>query len=206
MGIWFALLIAMVGVVLGGLLTWIIGKYQSKSHRKELLKELQNAVLNREHVSVNEEFLMTQLLAEKIQYDNFKPDVIFAICPGGAMIAEWLSRRFLGNCSKPIPVQLLYMRPEQKNTSVETNMVEVDKELTTISSVLSKSSKILLVNDISRGGHTLYSACEFLEEKFPEGNIRSATLITHQDANAQPRKYYVAITTKTVRFDWKNYD
>jgi len=108
MEIWLALLIAMVSVVVGGLLTWIIGKAQ----QAYLLRRLRDTVINREHVSVNEEFLMTQLLADKIQEANFKPDIIFAVCPGGAMIAEWLSRRFLGNRSAPIPVQLLYMIPK----------------------------------------------------------------------------------------------
>ena len=148
---------------------------------------------------------MTQLLAEKIQDANFEPDVIFAICPGGAMISEWLSQRFLGNRSAPIPVQLLYMRPEKKNSIVETRMMEVDKKLTAISSFLPENPKVLLVNDISRGGHTLYSACDFLNKMLPDGDIRSATLICNKDANAKPN-YYVALTTKAVRFEWKSYD
>lgn len=205
MEIWHTLLIAMVSVVVGGLLTWIIGKYLGEIQQKELLKKLQDAVIDREHVSVNEELLMTQLLAEKIRDTNFKPDVIFAICPGGAMISEWLSQRFLGNRSAPIPVQLLYMRPEQKNSIAQTHMVEVDKNLTAISSFLPENPNALLVNDISRGGHTLYSACEFLKKKFPEGDIRSATLICHKDANAKP-DYSVAMTKKAIRFDWKSYE
>ncbi len=198
MGIWFALLIAMVSVVVGGLLTWIIGKAQ----QSYLLNKLRDAVIDREQVSVNEEFLMTQLLSEKIQKANYTPDVIFAVCPGGAMIAEWLSRRFLGNFSTPIPIQSLHMIQERKKAGIDTIMAKVDDKLATIPPGLSKDSKVLLVNDISRSGHTLEAAYEFLKKYFPDENIRSATLICHKDAGAKP-KYYVAMTKKTIRFDWK---
>ena len=201
MEIWLALLIAMVSVVVGGVLTLIIGKIQ----QLRLLHELKDAVIAREHVSVNEEFLMTQLLAKKIQDADYVPDVIFAICPGGAMIAEWLSRRFLGNRSAPIPVQLIYMRPEQKEEDIQIDTVYADNELTAIPSGLSKNSKVLLVNDISRGGHTLQEASKFLKEKFPEGDIRSATLICNKAANFKPI-YWIAMTNRAVRFDWKTYD
>lgn len=148
---------------------------------------------------------MTQLLAEKIQDANFKPDIIFAVCPGGAMIAEWLSRRFLGNRLTPTPVQLLYMLPKQKEMVTDNHIVEVDEKLTAIPSGLSKESKVLLVNDISRGGHTLYAASKFLKKHFPEENIRSATLICHEQADSKPM-HYVAMAGKTIRFDWKSYD
>lgn len=50
MEIWIVLLIAMVGIVVGGLLTWIIGKVQGKIQQTELLNNLRDAVLHREHV------------------------------------------------------------------------------------------------------------------------------------------------------------
>ena len=197
MEIWLALLIMMVSVVVGGLLTWIIGKAQ----QIHLLRKLRDAVIDRERVSVSEEFLMTQMLAEKIQEANM-PDVIFAVCPGGAMIAEWLSRRFLGNRLTPIPVQLLYMVPEQK---ADGTKIKVDDKWTEIPPSLSKDSKVLVVNDISRTSHTLESTVEFLKERCQSENIQSATLICHKQAPTKPT-YYVAETEKTIRFDWKSYD
>lgn len=202
---WTTVLTTIVSIIIGGFLTWLIGKIQGKRQQAELLKKLQHAVIDREHVSVNEELLMTQLLAEKIQKDNFKPNVIFAVLPGGAMIAEWLSRRFLGNRSVPIPVQLLNMIPERREEATLIHRANIIDNLTAIPSGLPKNSKVLLVNDISRGGHTLQSAAEFLRKHFPDGDIRSATLICHKDANVTPI-YYVAITTKAVRFDWKSYE
>lgn len=204
MEIWLILLIAMVSVVVGGLLTWIIGKAQ----QVHLLYKLRDAVIDREQVSVNEEFLMTQLLAEKIQKADYMPDVIFAVCPGGAMIAEWLSRRFLGNRLTPIPVQLLYMIPEQiEKGDQKRTVMKVDDKWAATPPSLSKDSKILIVNDIIRSGHTLDVALEFLTEHFqvPEENIQSATLICHKQATIQ-LTYYVAETRKTIRFDWKSYD
>jgi len=160
MEIWLVLLIAVVSIVIGALLTWFIGKKLGKIHQAELLKKLRDAVLDREHVSLNEEFLMTELLAEKLSKANFKPDIIFAICPGGAMIAEWLSRRFFGNRSAPTPMQLLYMTPQKGGMVTNDHLVEVDDMFTTIPSDLSKDSKVLLVNDVSRGGHTLHAASD----------------------------------------------
>lgn len=205
MGIWLNILIAVAGVIAGAILTWLIGWMQGKIAQEMLLKKIQNAVFDREQVSISEEFLMTRLLAKKIQEDNFKPDVIFAVCPGGAMVAEWLSRSFLGNRSTPIPVQLLYMVRKQGGTVTLIDTVDVNESLTAIPPGLPKNSNILLVNDISRGGHTLGSAAEFLKERFPDGNIRSATLICSKNANVKPI-YHVAVTAKVVRFDWKSYE
>lgn len=148
---------------------------------------------------------MTRLLAKKIQEDKFNPDFIFAICPGGAMIAEWLSRGFLGSRSAPIPVQLLYMAREQGGAGIIVDRAVINESLTAVPSGLAKNSKVLLVNDISRGGYTLGSAAEFLKKHFPDGDIRSATLICAKDANVKPI-YSVAMTAKVVRFDWKSYE
>jgi hypoxanthine phosphoribosyltransferase len=205
MGIWLNIWIAIAGVIAGAIFTWIIGWIQNIITQERLLKKMQHAVFDREQISVSEEFLMTRLLAKKIQEDNFKPDVIFALCPGGAMIAEWLSRGFLGNRSTPIPVQLLYMVREQGGMGVIIDKAVINENLTAIPSGLSKSSKVLFVNDITRGGHTLGVASEFLKEHFPDGDIRSATLICSKNANVKPI-YYVAMTAKVVRFEWKIYE
>jgi hypoxanthine phosphoribosyltransferase len=66
-------------------------------------------------------------------------------------------------------------------------------------------ANVLIVNDIFRGGHTLFAASDFLKQYFPGENIRSATLICDEQANAKPT-YYVALTNKTIRFDWKSYN
>ena len=199
MEIWLALSITLVSVVIGGILTWVI----SKIHEISLLHKLKDAVIDRERVSINEEFLMTQMLAEKIQKDEYEPDIIFAVCPGGAMIAEWLSRRFMGKRPTPIPVKLLYMVRDQENEGRTKDIAKVDDNLSVIPPHLSSDLKVLLVNDISRSGFTLNGAKEFLKKHF--SSIQSATLICYQDAAVKP-EYYAAVTRKTIRFDWKSYE
>ena len=199
MWMWISLLIMIVGVVLGGLLTWVI----TKISEVRLLDKLKDAVIDRERISINEEFIMTKILAEKIQKDGYEPNIIFAVCPGGAMIAEWLSRRFLGKRSNPIPVKLLYMKREQEDEGRKRDIAMVDDKLSAIPTDLPPDSNILLVNDVSRSGFTLNGAEEFLKNHF--SNIRSATLICYQDAAVKP-EYYAAVTRKTIRFDWKSYD
>lgn len=195
---WNILFGLLAGVALGGLFTWIIGKYQSR----KLLRNLKNALMDKSHVSLNEEFLMTQMLGEKIKKAGFKPDVIFSICPGGSMIAEWLSRRVFGDFRDSILVKNIYISSSRSNTGVITEKAEVKEDIDNLTAGLSNQSKVLLVNDISRGGGTLEVANEFLKGFFSEENIKAATLICHQDARTKPH-FQVINTDKTVRFDWK---
>ena len=197
MGIWHSLLITILGAVIGVLGKWLIDIRE----RAILLRKLKNAMLDREHVSVNEEFLMTQLLSGEIQKADATPDVIFAICPGGAMIAEWLSRRFLGSRNKPIPMQVLYMIPEYDDGVIN---VKVDEKWTAIPTGASKDARVLVVNDNTRTGDTLKVACDYLSNYFDRRNIQSAALVRHVDGKKEPT-YHVAMTTKAVRFDWKSY-
>ena len=216
MEIWITILAMIAGIILGGLLTWIIGIIQDKILQRELISKLRDAVIDREHVSVNEEFLMTQLLAEKIQEEKqdggkYTPDVIYAVCPGGAMIAEWLSRRFLGTRFDPTPVQILYMVPPQKreNDASWIPHIRVDDRWITKPPGLCEDSRVLLVNDISRTSHTSDNALDFLINTLgiPRQNIKSVALICHQQVPESARPdCYVAETSKLIRFDWKSYD
>jgi hypoxanthine phosphoribosyltransferase len=196
--IWLALSIAMVSVVVGGLLTWTIGKNQ----QHHLIRRLKDMVLRRERVSVNEDFRMTQLLAEHIQKANYVPNFIFAICLGGAMVAEWLSRRFLGDFYIPVPVRLVHVITERSAGGITSIKARVDDKATTTESGLSEDSKVLLVNDISRSGHTLEAAYEFLKSHFADEKIKTATLFCHKYSSAIPT-FYVAMTERVIRFEWK---
>ena len=200
MEIGFALLIALVSVIVGGLLTWFFGRIQEF----RLVHKLKDAVIDRERISVGEEFLMTQILAEKVEKGGGKPDIIYAIFPGGAMVAEWLSRRFWGKRSDSIPVQLLHMKRNLETGSARNDVAEIDTKLTATQSGLAQDSKVLIVNDMSRSGFTLDAARKFLSGHFQDENIQSATLICYKDAAVKPT-HHVAVTGKTVRFDWKSY-
>ena len=120
------------------------------------------------------------------------------------MISEWLSRRFWGTRSNPIPVQILHMKRNQQSDSVIRDVAEIDEKLTVMPSGLPQNSKVLIVNDMIRGGFTLKAAKEFLSKHFSNENIGSASLICHENASFKPTGY-VAMTKKVVRFDWKSY-
>ena len=68
------------GAVIAVLSEWIIGKM----HHRSLLRQLRNMLRLRRRVSLQEELLMAQLLAEKIQSDGFKPTLILAVCTWGS--------------------------------------------------------------------------------------------------------------------------
>ncbi len=197
MEIWLALLIAMVSIGFGGLLTWIIGKAQLH----HLLRRLRDMLCFKEQVSINEEFRMTQLLAEKIQKANYVPDVIFAVFPGGAMVAEWLSRRFLGDFSKQVPVQLVCVITKRSAGGTKSIVANVDDKFSMIP-CLPENPKILLVNDVARSGHTLEAAREFLRSHSTYKNIKIATLFRHEISSVIP-DFYTALTHRVINFEWK---
>lgn len=201
MEIWITVLVMMIGVVLGGLVTWAIGKTQLRY----LLRRLRDMLRSKERVSINEEFRMTQLLAEKIKKANYVPDVIFAIFPGGAMVAEWLSRRFLGDFSAPVPVQLIFVVTERIAGGIKSTVANVIDNLTSIASGLPKNTKVLIVNDIARSGHTLLAAREFLKVYFTDENIKVATLFRTEDTEDSEVEldFCVALTNKVINFEWK---
>ena len=198
MGYAFTVVAVIFGAFLGGLPTWFF----SKKLQGNLLYRIKEALKDRRHVCLNEEFLMTEMLAKKIQQDYYKPEVIFAICPGGAMISEWLSRRFLGSSHNVIPVRTLCIKCERSGGGVKSLKCFIKEDIDQVTKGLNKSSEVLLVNDISRGGRSLEVAHDFLCKFFPSEKVSSATLFCHIDARIKPR-FYAAETDKTVRFDWK---
>lgn len=195
---WSTLLGTLIGAVLGGFFTWIIGKIQ----QRDFLTRLKDALRDRWHVSLDEEFLMTELLGQQMRAARYKPDVIFAVSPGGMMVAEWLSRRELGDFRNPVPVRTVCIRTVRSAAGVITERAQVESDLNGATAGLSKEVKALLVSDISRGGGTLQVAYDFLRSFFPEANIVTGTLFCHTDAATKPR-FRVVETDKAVRFDWK---
>lgn len=188
----------LIGVLAGACLTWIIGYSQQNS----LWRRLRNALMDKRHVCLNEEFLMTRMLAENIRGSSFKPEVIFAISPGGGMVAEWLSRGSLGDFSAPIPVRTICVHSKRSSGTVKTDEAVVIGQLDALVAGLSKESRVLLVNDISRGGETLRVAHQLLTQHFRHENVMTATLFCHRDARTKPG-FYVVMTDKMIRFDWK---
>lgn len=98
----------------------------------------------------------------------------------------------------------LHIITQRSGVGIVANEAKVDDSKTAIASGLGKNCKVLLVSDIARGGNTLKAAYEHLTKQIPEQNIATATLFCHRDASTRP-KFYVAMTEKVVRFDWKEW-
>ena len=189
---------SILGVALGALITWIIGHIQQGT----FWQRLRNVIMDRHHVCLNEEFLLSQMLAEEIKKDRFMPEVIFAISPGGGMIAEWLSRVQLGKFNEPIRVRSICVHSQRSRIGIATERPIISDDIDIIAADLPKNSKILLVTDISRGGESLRIAHEALQKYFVVKNIKTATLFYHVHSRTKPN-FFAIRTEKTVYFDWK---
>lgn len=197
MEIWITIVGAMLCIGVGALLSWII---ENRSHAK-LLRRLKDDK-DRTHVSLSEEFLLTEMLAKHIQDAGYAPEVIFAVSPGGSMVGEWLSRRFLGNCDEPVPLYSIWVQTERTKCGLITDRATVKDDVLTIRDDAPAGMRVLLVTDICRGGKTLKAAYSFLEDHLSNGDIKTATLFRHDHANVE-LDFVVAPTEKSVRFDWK---
>ena len=187
-----------VGVALGACITWIIGIVQ----QGKLWRSLRDVIMDRHHVCLNEEFLLSQMLAASIKKAGFRPDVIFAISPGGGMIAEWLARAQLGDLEKPIRVRSICVHSERSRSGIVAERPVVVDDIHKITADLPPNSRILLVNDISRGGETLRVAHEALLTRFQADSIQMATLICQSHSRTKPHFFSIR-TDKMVQFDWK---
>jgi hypoxanthine phosphoribosyltransferase len=186
----------LAGVISGALIEWILARARDRA----LFEELKLALLDREQIDLREEFLLTQQLADKILKADFKPDLIVAISPGGLMIAEWLARRFLGDYQRNIPIRAINVETIRVSAGVTAEKAVVRSNRESVISGFNVDSKVLLVNDISRGGATLRCAIEFLRNSFREHNVKDAALFTY--THAKPEFHAIA-TKKEIRFDWK---
>jgi len=192
------------------------GKYRDSEHASEALLEtiekgliqqrmhinkIRNDIMDIETISLPEEFYLTSLLASKIREKDINPNVIVAICPGGAMIAEWLSQRFIGNSKEPIRMASLWVESKRYTDRVFKIEGFVDEKQHAFFPELTKNTKILLVLDVSRSGRTLEAAHEFLLRFVPKENIISACLYCHMDIDLD----VITITKKAKPsvFEWK---
>ncbi|UCG47536.1 MAG: hypothetical protein JSU94_18885 [Phycisphaerales bacterium] len=194
-----SIIVSLICVVLGCFMTWCL----QKMNLPRLLRKLADAVALREYASLNEEFWMTQILARKIKRDGYKPDLIIGVSPGGGMIAEWLGRRFLGTSQSPVPVTVLPIVTERRDAGIKSTKASVDEAKAPRLRGLAKDSKVLLVNDISRGGKTLEAAYDFLTSKKRLKDVRTATLLCSKECNVEPWYYAKKMAQGAARFDWK---
>jgi len=139
----------------------------------------------------DEIYEMLLSLAEKIQRDNFHPDLIVGICRGGWMPARVMSD-LLGN-------------PKLANISVEF-YVDVAKTkgkpvLTQPLSAPVKGKKVLILDDVADTGKTLKLVKEHLFSKGAE-KVKIATIYYKPWSIVMP-DYYEKKTKRWVVFPWE---
>ena len=175
-----------------------------------LVNELKDALRHRERVSLGEELLMAGMLAESIRRRRWgKPDLIFAVSPGGEMVAAWLSRRFLGTWKRPIPVRTVVVKTQRIKTAqgIIIRQAIVDEENTPLTGNPPDGFKVLLVTDISRSGMTLDAAYRYLVNYYGADRVQMAALMCHVNSGTELARGFCVVTTdKDVRFEWKEED
>ena len=193
---WVSFANIVLGVVLGGIATWLIGQLQLRV----LIRTIRDAFRNKMRISLGEQLLMTRIIADMVRHEFGLPDVIFAISPGGGMVAEWLARRFLGTVQKPIPVRTINVTHTFTNHG---RKAKIGKENECLLGDKARELKVLLVNDTSRSRATFSLAYDFLAEYYGEERVADAALICHEDSLHKPR-FSVVTTDKVPLFDWKS--
>jgi hypothetical protein len=129
--------------------------------------------------------------AQKIQKQQYQPDIIIAIAKGGVIPAQILSD--LIETTQPSTIQIEFYQ----------NIVQPKSE-PTLKKPLStsiKGKKILLVDDISDTGKTLKFAQTYLQEQGTT-EIRTATLYFKSQSITKP-DFYEKKTNNWVIFPWE---
>ena len=191
--IYTSIIIGVIGVVVG----YLISSIQGRKFRKEAIQLLRPF----EVISLRDEFHLTHLLARQICDARFHPDVIIATTPGGAMIGEWLSRRFLGDKSKPIPLCNVWVEVERDS---EGRHLHPPKAITLLETSFPEANSILIVNDISRNGRTIEAVFNLVEENFKNSTIKMAVLFLSEDAGPPYPDFFVDKPPRRVNFEWKS--
>lgn len=117
---------------------------------------------------------------------GFQFDVIVGLQRGGLVVADMLSRFY----DSRIPVHSLFQDRRSKqpeiNFDCETNepLIKLLKENDSI-------KHILITEDITRTGHAIVKAKDYLEEKLPDKNFRSAAIVLGAGVKPSVVDYYV---------------
>ncbi len=207
------ILAAMIGIAIG----YIISRRQLEETRRQLeetrrqLEEigenLTRILRPFDTITLNDEFCLTHILATQIQSKSFVPDVIIAIAPGGAMIGEWLSRRFLGDTINNIPMCTLWIDVERdENGKHLSNSPKVHAFLRP--SLPSDIENVLIINDITRSGYTLEEAVNFIKnfiqkEKSNNCDIKIGVLFYSEGARGPTPHFWVDRPSRKIVFKWK---
>ena len=130
----------------------------------------------------------TQKLVDKCR--GYEPDVLLAVARGGMTLSHLMS-------------QALDMRNLYSLNSIH---YEGTLKLNTINVFnipdMSKSKRVLIIDDIVDSGETMEEIFKILKEKFPKTEFKLATLFYKKTAVLQP-DYTVKEATQWIDFFWE---
>ena len=139
----------------------------------------------------DEIYEMLLSLAEKIQKDNFRPDLIIGVCRGGwppaRVISDLLGNPKLAN----ITVEFYIDIAETKGKPVLTQTVSMPV----------KGKKVLILDDVADTGKTLKIVREHLFSRDAK-QVKIATIYYKPWSIVTP-DYYEKVTRKWVVFPWE---
>ncbi|HPQ71953.1 MAG TPA: hypothetical protein PKW95_22710 [bacterium] len=188
--------IEVVSIIVTVFVTWL----STKLYYQKLEKKAKEVIRSYETIPLRDQYYMTNLLSLKIKQNKFIPDAIFSISPGGNMIGEWLSRKFIGNQSKPIILHNLWMEAKRGD---EGQHLTFPEPCGSFPNNGNSYQKILLVNDISRSGRTLEIATRYMKQHFPHSEINTAVLFMSSDSSPPYPNYWIDKPHRRVEFEWK---
>jgi xanthine phosphoribosyltransferase len=155
-------------------------------------------------------------LSNKILDDKFKPDVCIGIASGGAFCLKYLSQKI--NCNHNFYVTC---KVWSSNTIFENIRNTLDyhinyekylndnkkcniTELNGLSKFMqsNKVKNILLFDDTISSGKTIFSVCQYLKTKYPNINLKVATIIIPNKKIGYLANYYVDEDNVPIIWEW----
>ena len=184
-------ILSVVGVFIGLISSAIIGFFTYKNAKKTTeLQEENNQRLNSEkYLDWNMVERFVDGIVQKIDYDNFEPDCIYAPGPRGAIIAELINKRL--RKQKPIFVGLSFMEKDKADSMPDYEFFTKIKTRSDIciyipdNMPIKKTDRILIIRDHSKTGRCFKQVKDnFVKRGYDIEKIRTACISYEKISNA----------------------
>ena len=140
------------------------------------------------YYSYNEFREDTQILADKCR--TFNPDVILGVARGGLTLCHLIAQAY--DIRHAFSINSIHYNGTQKLDTFEIFNIPD----------MSKSKRVLIVDDIVDSGETMREIIKVLCHKFPDTEFKLATIFYKPSAVIQP-DFAVKEATKWIDFFWE---
>ena len=144
-------------------------------------------------ISWNEIEELAQELADAIRASGFNPDYLFGIAVGGLVPLALLSRALKVKNVVTISAHAYEFDSTKRGELVVTHMPAIDVQ----------GKKVLLIDEIADSGETLTHLARLLRERCNIGELKTATLVVHQEHCKSRPDFFVLATDQWVVFPWE---